>query len=331
MVLPKPISIWEIIKKSLSNARQAADIAGEANDKKTESESLDLISVIHEERGEFRQSLAAQRQAQAVRIEIFEQEQASKNTEMRVRFDHLESVSSLEMQKAKTGYGLSPTRGGITAKQSGPKYPDRDIRIGFYSFLLLLIRGLRNNKRKNQLLEEKGGEIKEKNIELKRIQNELQQTNARLEELVDERTDALKEAVNSLIEVNEDLDTFIYRASHDLLGPIARLKGLSILLRNSQDSDPGTYVDLIDSVAVYMDRVLRKLILVHDMRQPKEENGQSSIPEIIREIEPGLLEIPGIVSPTVHVDCQINDDVPFPTKLVRVALEKYYGKCLYFP
>lgn len=307
-------------QESLSYARRAANLAGEANDKKTEAESLELVSVIREARGEFRLSLAAQRQAQEVRMRIFELEQASKNTEMRVRFEHQQAVASLEMQSAKQDMDLALQEEALRKNNLV-----QSILIGIFIlvlfFVILLVRGLRNNRRKTHLLEVQGEEILRKNEELNEIQAELKATNTNLELLVDERTDALKDAVTSLIEVNEELDTFIYRASHDLLGPIARLKGLSLLLRQTEIADPSPYVELIDSVSIYMDRVLRKLILVHDITKPKNNTVRSSIQEIIGEIEPGLSEIPGIESPNIYLDSQIDKEVPFPTQLVRVALE----------
>ena len=317
-------------KRSLAAAQEASQLAKEANDRKTEVEALALISTIHEQRGEYRKSLAAQREREAVQMEIFKQEQASKNTEMRVRFDHQEAVSQLEVEKTKQDMDLA-----MQDEQLRQNNLVQSILIGIFVlvlfFVILLIRSNRSNRRNNHLLKEQGQEILVKNKELNKIQAELQATNVNLEKLVDERTDALKEAVDSLIQVNEELDTFIYRASHDLLGPIARLKGLSMLLRQSQNTNPDKYIELIDSVSIYMDRVLRKLILVHDMRKPQQVKGKASIPEIVQDIKPSLLEIPGIVSPPGSPRLPVAQGHPLSNRVGPGRPGECNRECLYFP
>ena len=76
----------------------------------------------------------------------------------------------------------------------------------------------------HQALEQARGEIEVMN-------KRLQAANVNLEQIVDTRTEELRRANSDLVQANENLDLFIYRASHDLRGPIARLKGLAQIAR----------------------------------------------------------------------------------------------------
>lgn len=141
-----------------------------------------------------------------------------------------------------------------------------------------------------------------------------------LEALVNDRTEALNEAVAGLISANEDLDTFLYRASHDLLGPLARLKGLVLVARDAP-AGVHTYIDLIDTVSVYMERVLRKLIQVHDVKHAFQNPQLISLPAMVDVIRPGLRELPGISDPLIIIDDKLRSEVSLDPKLTKLILE----------
>jgi signal transduction histidine kinase len=107
------------------------------------------------------------------------------------------------------------------------------------------------------------------------VQHELKEFNANLEAMVQERTQALYDEINTrkdteekLIHTNEELskrnaelDNFVYSVSHDLRAPIASVLGLINLAR--QDSDPemrGLYLDKINHSAVQQDNFIREIL-----------------------------------------------------------------------
>src|SRR5690606_10369280 len=57
-------------------------------------------------------------------------------------------------------------------------------------------------------------------------EEKLQKLNSELEEKVKERTEELLKTIKELKRINNDLDNFIYTASHDLRAPISNLEGL---------------------------------------------------------------------------------------------------------
>ncbi len=76
--------------------------------------------------------------------------------------------------------------------------------------------------------------ITEQMIEL---QNALQQSNRVLEQRVAERTGELQEALNKLMELNQHKINFISNISHELLTPLAKIKGFSIMLADQALGD----------------------------------------------------------------------------------------------
>lgn len=84
---------------------------------------------------------------------------------------------------------------------------------------------------KKEEIETQKEEIDAQRVQIEKQHDELKEVNTHLENIVEIRTTELKQTYNELLEVNKELDTFIYRAAHDIRGPIARLQGLSHLVQ----------------------------------------------------------------------------------------------------
>ena len=140
---------------------------------------------------------------------------------------------------------------------------------------------------KASLLEEANNEIKTKNEELEQQteeiiaqrnnlsaaqqtieikNNELKEVNTLLEQKVQLRTHELNQAIEDLRESNKELDHFIYRSSHDLKGPLARLLGLCNLgIIESKEPEAQDYFEKVQITASEMNEMLRKLINIHEI------------------------------------------------------------------
>ncbi len=119
------------------------------------------------------------------------------------------------------------------------------IGLAFITFVLLfLIRKINRQKKEIKLAHGKVAEI-----------------NEHLEELVDQRTELLKKT-------NEELDTFMYRSSHDLRRPLTSMLGLVEVARMTLGSDALDLFDRVADTAQSMDRMLQKLIMVSHINQP---------------------------------------------------------------
>lgn len=117
---------------------------------------------------------------------------------------------------------------------------------------------------KNQLLADAQRKIAETNEELKA-------SNSSLEEMVSERTARLRRTNENLIQANQELDLFIYRASHDLRGPIASILGLTKIAKiEEQKQAQMSYLEMLEKTADNANEVLSKLLLVNIVNQAAE-------------------------------------------------------------
>lgn len=118
-------------------------------------------------------------------------------------------------------------------------------------------------QKKNQWLEEAHQTIESKNQELLNVNHEL-------EEKVRKRTSELDKALIELQRYNAELDYFIYRAAHDLRGPIARIMGLANLIRMQNSSDEVTlYVERMDMTLHEMSSMLSRLMETLEIKSNK--------------------------------------------------------------
>jgi signal transduction histidine kinase len=87
---------------------------------------------------------------------------------------------------------------------------------------------------------------------------EVQRINENLESIVEQRTRLLAEA-------NRELDTFLYRASHDLRSPVRSIFGLCNIGEHLSQRE---LVDKVMSTTQEMDRLLKSLSVISEINQP---------------------------------------------------------------
>ena len=81
---------------------------------------------------------------------------------------------------------------------------------------------------------------------------------------VDLRTRELSVANDKLNKLNKELESFFYSTSHDIRGPLCRILGLSSLAK--METDKQQFVELIEQESQKMDEMLKKMILVNNIR-----------------------------------------------------------------
>ncbi len=98
---------------------------------------------------------------------------------------------------------------------------------------------------------------------------QLEEQNLALDQKVRERTIELSESNRQLIDVNTELDNFLYKSSHDLRGPLATLQGL-INLANIEPKGEENLIRLLDNLNAQtgkMSKMLSRLSLISDLSQ----------------------------------------------------------------
>lgn len=125
--------------------------------------------------------------------------------------------------------------------------------------------------------------LKRQKAELVRVNAEIKRINENLEGIVAERTKLLAEA-------NKELDTFLYRASHDLRSPVCSIIGLcniAMLLSNGEAKD---LVERMVHTTSSMDKLLKKLSVISEINQPSNFSSITLV-DVIENIRDGFSKL----------------------------------------
>ncbi|MDN5213058.1 ATP-binding protein [Fulvivirgaceae bacterium BMA12] len=101
---------------------------------------------------------------------------------------------------------------------------------------------------------------KQKN-ELAKANTEVKRINQHLEELVSQKTESLEKA-------NKELDTFLYKSSHDLKRPLTSIIGLSNIAKLTLEAKSWELFEKASQTAIDMDKMLQKLMMVNEINHP---------------------------------------------------------------
>ena len=106
-----------------------------------------------------------------------------------------------------------------------------------------------------------GDKLKKQKKELVSVNGEIKRINENLESLVAERTKLLEEA-------NRELDTCLYRASHDLRSPVCSIIGLCNIALHLSNGESKELVERVVLTTETMDKLLKKLSIISEINQP---------------------------------------------------------------
>ncbi|MBL0741437.1 sensor histidine kinase [Chryseolinea lacunae] len=153
------------------------------------------------------------------------------------------------------------------------------------------------------------------NAEVKRI-------NENLELIVQDRT-------RSLAESNRELDTFLYRASHDLRSPVCSIIGLCNIAIHLSNGEPKELVERVVNTTEGMDKLLKKLSIISEINQP---TGYSSITltDIVEDVQYKFRNLIAEKHVQFLVDCPA--DIVFQSypNLIEVVITNLVENALIF-
>lgn len=102
-----------------------------------------------------------------------------------------------------------------------------------------------------------------------------------------------KRTERELLETNQDLDTFFYKASHDLKGPLASVMGIVNLARlEIQDTMLDKYLGMIETSVKRLDRTLLDLIDLARTRKGARKLSLINLKSLVDEILLSLKHVP---------------------------------------
>ena len=190
--------------------------------------------------------------------------------------------------------------------------------------VLVLQFGNRNIKRVNAKLSEAKEVIQEKN-------QELANKNRELDFQVEKKTADLAKANSSLKQVNDELDNFIYKTSHDIRGPLASLKGMcNVALMDVTDPTALDYLRKLDATAERLNTILTRLVIINQINNSKLTIEHIDFDSIVSDVL--LLErkkgVPQelLIIPQIDRDATIESD----KELVRIVLENLIDNAIKF-
>lgn len=179
-----------------------------------------------------------------------------------------------------------------------------------------------------QEIEAQKEDIERTNAELVAAKNiiaeqneELRHVNYNLEKIVSERTSELQNAYQNLLETKNELNTFIYRSSHDIKGPLLRLLGLcNVALMDVRDEKAYGYFKKLENEIKNTNRILQKLIVFHYVKNAEVKITTINLKEIIGKALVSLRSLQGFDEVMFEIEDTLECDVQSDSYLLEAAL-----------
>ncbi len=190
--------------------------------------------------------------------------------------------------------------------------------------VLVLQFGNRNIKRVNAKLSEAKEVIQKQNTEL-------ENKNRELDIEVDKKTIDLARVNQSLKQVNDELDNFIYKTSHDIRGPLASLKGMcNVALLDVKDPIALDYLRKLDATAERLNSILTRLVIINQINNSKLTIEPIDFEAIVHDVL--MLEKKKGLPPELKISTYIDPGAEMESdkELVRIVLENLIDNAIKF-
>ena len=205
--------------------------------------------------------------------------------------------------------------------------------IIFFPFSFFLYRYIKRNlehqdfqkhllREKNQEIEAQSEVIKRSHDRLEEVNRIIQKRNESLDKLVNERT---KELINT----NKDLQTFLYRSSHDIQGPIATLKGL-FKLANVDSQNMQVYFQKISHAVNQLDLRIRGIKSVFAIRDKNATKEKIELKNFVSAITKTEAECIGCSEYSCHFDLEDNDTITSDKEMLTVVFKELINNSIIY-
>jgi ligand-binding sensor domain-containing protein/signal transduction histidine kinase len=223
-------------------------------------------------------------------------------------------VTFLERQQSKLERLVNMRTAELTQSYRELKEKNEEIEMQKAEIQLLLQElSMQKNdiEQKNEELQAQHDTLSVKSSALEETQKNLQDVNKNLELLIERRTNKLNTAVR-------ELETFLYRASHDLRGPISSMLGLIRVAELENGNSDHLYTNFLRKTTMRLERTLSKLVQKHTIQKSKlmkEIITADSIAVMLKEIS---VDIPHFRTNDFIV--KIDDTINFETDKPMLAI-----------
>jgi len=132
----------------------------------------------------------------------------------------------------------------------------------------------------------------------------------------------LKKVQQDLMFKNNELDTFVYRASHDLLGPIASLRGLSDIMSMEENSPTmAHYISLFKGSAKRLDTILQNLIELTKIKSAEISVQEVDVWPIIKEGIAAFANLPEFARVKILTEVRLTKPLFSDPRLLAVIFQ----------
>ncbi|MBL7841654.1 MAG: tetratricopeptide repeat-containing sensor histidine kinase [Cyclobacteriaceae bacterium] len=211
-----------------------------------------------------------------------------------------------------------------------------NIAIGLIAVLagLLVFVLYRSNsitRKVNSALSDAKGVIETQNHRLQNINREL---DAKVKEKtadLQKANEDLDKANKALVRVNDELDNFIYKTSHDIRGPLASLKGIcSVALMDVKDPLALDYLTKLDVSSGRLNVILTRLLIVNQINHAIVGREHIDFNGIVDDVL--LLEKKKGLPERLEIRREIDAEINFQSDkdLVRIILENLIDNSIKF-
>ena len=190
--------------------------------------------------------------------------------------------------------------------------------------VFVLYRGNRVKKKVNLALSDAKAIIEDQN-------RQLLNSNYNLDRELKEKNNELEKANESLLRVNDELDNFIYKTSHDIRGPLASLKGMcNVAIMDVVDPLALSYLKKLDITAEKLNTILTRLLIVNQINNSAIGLERIDFVGIVNDVL--ILEKKKGLPPRLKVKKHIDDSIEYYSdkEFIRIILENLIDNAIKF-
>lgn len=158
--------------------------------------------------------------------------------------------------------------------------------------------------------------------ELQSANDEIEKINNNLEGLVEEKTASLEK-------INYELDTFLYRSSHNLRRPITSIQGLANVAAISLDEEGISLFEKVTKTSGEMELMIDKLGMMNFINQPTDF-GLINFEEIYDKVKSKYAQ--QIEKSDIEIDCNCQKDLNFKSYplVVEIIIRNLFENAVLF-
>lgn len=130
---------------------------------------------------------------------------------------------------------------------------------------------------------------------------------------------------------HRELDNFIYKASHDLRGPLARIQGIVNLgLMEAKEKISREYFNMLHITGGQLNNILSRLLMIYDINHHRIQLENITLKEEVQKVLEVLYEKQNNFN--IRFDLKINENIAWKTDLVlfRIVIRNMLDNALFF-